>query len=69
MTEKKETEKSKEKKNEAPPLKGALADVLSRGDMSPAAEPKPKPAPAKEEGRKPYEVPEETLKAIFKEDI
>ncbi|HWU24128.1 MAG TPA: hypothetical protein VN086_00010, partial [Candidatus Paceibacterota bacterium] len=65
-------------KEEAPPLKGALADVLSRSDMKPAsavpaAEPAPKPKaekPAQEPAAPgPFEVPEDTLKAIFNEQL
>lgn len=72
MSEKKETQAKSEdtKKNEPPPLKGALADVLSRSDMKPAAAPAPKPrAEQPVPDTKPFEVPEGTLKAIFTEPL
>jgi len=50
---------------EPAPLKGALADVLKRSDMQPAAAP---PEPASKE-KKPFEVPEADLKAIFNEKL
>jgi hypothetical protein len=70
MTDKKPPEKPK---HQPEPLKGALSDVLSRGDMKPAPVAKPKERapekPPKEEGSKPFEVPEETLRSIFKEPL
>lgn len=68
------------KKNEPAPLKSALADVLSRSDMGPPkSESKAAPQPAKhseppqksekEPGNKAFEVPEDTLRAIFNEKL
>lgn len=74
----KKDEGKKGVKEEAPPLKGALADVLSRSDMKPTpaartVEPAPKPPKehAKQESaaNEPFEVPEDTLKAIFNEQL
>lgn len=72
---KKESAKPAQGSTEASPapLKNALADVLARTDMKPAAvapEPAPKPAqPVKPSVQEPFEVPEDTLKAIFNEQL
>ena len=58
MTNKADTERKQQNTAKAVPLKGALADVLKKENPSPQPQ---KPA------QKPFEVPEETLKAIFKE--
>jgi energy-coupling factor transporter ATP-binding protein EcfA2 len=61
MTESAVKDKEKSKPNAGPsPLKGALADVLKK--EIPAGSP---PAPAA--GPLPFEVPEETLRALFRE--
>jgi hypothetical protein len=54
------------KKVETAPLKSVLADVLKKSQEKPEAtqEVRPQPTP---DTRKVFEVPEETLKAIFKE--
>jgi hypothetical protein len=71
MTEGAEKEKQQAKpapKSGPSPLKGALADVLKKEQVAeekPMPVPQPKAAPAAESG--PYEVPEETLRALFKE--
>jgi hypothetical protein len=63
----------KKARQEPPPLKSALSDVLSRSDMKPPAEPKPKEPrseqPPENSKPKPFEVPEETLQSIFKEPL
>jgi hypothetical protein len=67
------SKEEKPKPKHEPQLKGALSDVLSRSDMKPPAQPKPreaKPEPSpKGEGPKPFEVPQETLQSIFKEPL
>jgi hypothetical protein len=63
----------KKARQEPPPLKSVLSDVLSRSDMKPSAEPKPKEPkpeqPPESSKPKPFEVPEETLQSIFKEPL
>jgi hypothetical protein len=63
------TAKAPEKKPAGPtPLKGALADVLKTQTSTPPAHtPAPSKNEPKNEGRKPFEVPEETLRALFKD--
>lgn len=72
------TKKEGVQKQQAAPLKSALADVLSRSDMQPSApapksqkKERPESAPKAETGpeKKPFEVPEDTLKAIFNEKL
>ena len=55
--------KAQTQKSEPVPLKSVLADVLRKAE----AERKPKSEPLATPSKKPFEVPEETLKAIFKE--
>jgi Type IV secretion-system coupling protein DNA-binding domain len=54
---------------EKSPLKDALADVLKKSAPAPTSEApkKSEPAPAPKASSKPFEVPEDTLKALFKE--
>jgi hypothetical protein len=54
------------KKIETAPLKSVLADVLKKSEPKPEAPPEKK-AESASSSKKVFEVPEETLKAIFKE--
>lgn len=66
----KEKEKSKPKPKEGPsPLKGALADVLQKEVPAPAPNPNPNPQPQKPASNAPFEVPEDTLRSLFKEGM
>ena len=78
MTASTEKDKKKVEEKKQSSLKDALSvalkDVPQKPVVEPKAEPQPvePPAPApqpKEESRTPFEIPEETLKAIFKEDV
>ena len=67
-------EEKREKTPQPAPLKNTLAEVLSRSDMQPAAKTAPTPKaepnqPEKESAPKPFEVSEDTLKAIFNEKL
>ena len=65
MTTKADTERKAQQATKAEPLKGALANVLSKSESpKPPAQPKPPQTPG---SQVPYEVPEEKLRAIFKE--
>lgn len=54
------------KKVETAPLKSVLADVLKKSQEKPEAKPEARSQPVPDT-RKVFEVPEETLKAIFRE--
>ncbi len=64
--EKEEHKKEQQKKEQTVPLKGALAEVLTRSEALPKEAAEPAPGQKKEE---PYEVPEQTLRSIFNEKL
>lgn len=69
MTEGAEKEKQQAKpapKTGPSPLKGALADVLKK-EQAPEDKPMPAPQPKAVAESGPYEVPEETLRALFRD--
>jgi hypothetical protein len=68
MTTKTDAEKQKKEEVKAAPLKGALADVLKKSEPEPRRQEASKsPEPKPKQGGGPFEVPEETLRALFKD--
>ena len=65
-TEKKPVPPKASSQHDTSPLKGVLADVLKKTEPKSAEKP-PEKSQEKPVEKKPFEVPEDTLKAIFKD--